>query len=473
MQKRTTRRDILRSSSALATLSLAGPLAATPGLRVDDYVGPMTARNPHLPGKAKSVIFLFMYGGPSHVDTFDYKPDLYPLDGKTIQVKTRGRGGAKNQGRVVGPKWSFKRYGECGKHVSSLFPHLGQHVDKMAFVHSMYAESPIHGSAMLMMNSGNLLSGRPSMGSWVTYGLGTRNQDLPGYVVMLDPSGGPISGAKNWTSGYMPAAYQGVVVRTTGNPVFDLQPTGDTTRAMQRRLLDRLRRLNDDHLRRHEDNTELQARIASYELGYRLQETAPEAFDVMSETEETRELYGLNGDRTFDFGRKCLIARRMVERGVRFIQIYSGGHHNDNNWDAHGDLEVNHNKHAFNTDQPIAGLLADLERTGLLDETLVVWTGEFGRQPTAEYAKGTGRDHNSYGFTLWMAGAGIKGGVSIGQTDELGSAAVVDRYHVRNLHATMLTTLGFDPNALTYRHAGLEQRLVGVEGAQPFRGVLA
>ena len=433
----------------------------------------MTARNPHLPGKAKSVIFLFMYGGPSHVDTFDYKPDLYPLDGKTIQVKTRGRGGAKNQGRVVGPKWSFKRYGECGKHVSSLFPHVGQHVDKMAFVHSMYAESPIHGSAMLMMNSGNLLSGRPSMGSWVTYGLGTRNQDLPGYVVMLDPSGGPISGAKNWTSGYMPAAYQGVVVRTTGNPVFDLQPTGDTTRAMQRRLLDRLRRLNDDHLRRHEDNTELQARIASYELGYRLQETAPEAFDVMSETEETRELYGLNGDRTFDFGRKCLIARRMVERGVRFIQIYSGGHHNDNNWDAHGDLEVNHNKHAFNTDQPIAGLLADLERTGLLDETLVVWTGEFGRQPTAEYAKGTGRDHNSYGFTLWMAGAGIKGGVSIGQTDELGSAAVVDRYHVRNLHATMLTTLGFDPNALTYRHAGLEQRLVGVEGAQPFRGVLA
>ena len=433
----------------------------------------MMARNPHLPGKAKSVIFLFMYGGPSHVDTFDYKPDLYPLDGKTIQVKTRGRGGAKNQGRVVGPKWSFKRYGECGKHVSSLFPHLGQHVDKMAFVHSMYAESPIHGSAMLMMNSGNLLSGRPSMGSWVTYGLGTRNQDLPGYVVMLDPSGGPISGAKNWTSGYMPAAYQGVVVRTTGNPVFDLQPTGDTTRAMQRRLLDRLRRLNDDHLRRHEDNTELQARIASYELGYRLQETAPEAFDVMSETEETRELYGLNGDRTFDFGRKCLIARRMVERGVRFIQIYSGGHHNDNNWDAHGDLEVNHNKHAFNTDQPIAGLLADLERTGLLDETLVVWTGEFGRQPTAEYAKGTGRDHNSYGFTLWMAGAGIKGGVSIGQTDELGSAAVVDRYHVRNLHATMLTTLGFDPNALTYRHAGLEQRLVGVEGAQPFRGVLA
>lgn len=474
MSKNPNRRDILRTALATTPVLAATPvLTATPGLRVlDGFDSPLAARPSHRIGKAKSVIFLFMYGGPSHVDTFDYKPDLYPLDGKTIQVKTRGRGGAKNQGRVVGPKWSFKPYGQCGKYVSELFPSLGQHVDKMCFVHSMYAESPVHGSAMLMMNSGQLLSGRPSMGSWVTYGLGTSNPNLPGYVVMLDPSGGPISGAKNWTSGYMPAAYQGVVVRTTGNPVLDLQPTGDTSRAMQRQLLDRLRTLNEGHLRRHEDNTELAARIASYELGYRLQETAPEAFDVMSESEETRSLYGLDKDRTFDFGRKCLVARRMVERGVRFIQVYSGGHHNDNNWDAHGDLVINHERHAGNTDKPIAGLLADLERTGLLDETLVVWTGEFGRQPTAEYAKGTGRDHNSYGFTLWMAGGGIQGGTSIGETDELGSAAVTNRYHVRNLHSTMLHTLGFDPNELTYRHAGLEQRLVGVEGAEPFKGVL-
>lgn len=473
MRPRPSRRDVLRSSGALASLSLAGPLSATPGLRVDEFESPLTARPAHRPGRAKSVIFLFMYGGPSHVDTFDYKPELYPLDGKTIQVKTRGRGGAKDQGRVVGPKWTFRRHGECGKYVSSLFPHMARHVDRMCFVHSMYAESPIHGSAMLMMNSGQLLSGRPSMGSWVTYGMGSVNPNLPGYVVMLDPTGGPISGARNWTSGYMPAAYQGVVVRTTGNPVLDLQPTGDTTREMQRRMLDRLRRLNEEHLRRHRDNSELEARIASYELGYRLQETAPEAFDVQSETEETRALYGLDRERTFDFGRKCLVARRMVERGVRFVQIYSGGHHNDNNWDAHGDLVLNHERHAGDTDQPIAGLLADLERTGLLDETLVVWTGEFGRQPTAEYAEGTGRDHNSYGFTLWMAGGGIRGGVSLGETDELGSAAVTDRYHVRNLHATILTALGFDPNELTYPHQGLDQRLVGVEGAEPFRGALA
>jgi len=468
MTPNPSRREVLRSA-----LSVAPVLAATPGLRVlDEFESPLAPRPAHRAGKAKSVIFLFMYGGPSHVDTFDYKPDLYPLDGKTIDIKTRGRGGAKNQGRVVGPKWSFKPYGQCGKYVSELFPHLGQHVDKMCFVHSMYADSPIHGSAMLMMNSGQLLSGRPSMGSWVTYGMGSANPDLPGYVVMLDPTGGPISGAKNWTSGYMPAAYQGVVVRTTGNPVLDLQPTGDTTRALQRRLLDRLRTLNERHLSRHEDNTELSARIASYELGYRMQETAPEAFDVMSEAEETRSLYGLDQDRTFDFGRKCLVARRMVERGVRFVQVYSGGHHNDNNWDAHGDLVINHERHAGNTDKPIAGLLADLERTGLLDETLVVWTGEFGRQPTAEYAKGTGRDHNSYGFTLWMAGGGIQGGLSLGETDELGSAAVRDRYHVKNLHSTMLHSLGFDPNGLTYPHAGLEQRLVGVEGAAPFKGVL-
>jgi uncharacterized protein DUF1501 len=473
-----TRRELLKNTTrALASLAITGRAMATPGLRVDDlrvddYVSPMAARSGHLPGKAKSVIFLFMYGGPSHVDTFDYKPELYDLDGKTIAVKTRGRGGAKNEGRVIGPKWAFKPYGECGKYVSDLFPHLGRQVDKMCFVHSMYAESPIHGSAMLMMNSGNLLSGRPSLGSWVTYGLGSANPNLPGYVVMLDPSGGPISGAKNWTSGYMPAAYQGVVVRTSGSPLLDLQPQGDMTRAMQRRLLDRLRELNDRHQRAHLDNSELTARIASYELGFRLQETAPEAFDVMSEPDETRGLYGLDVERTFDFGRKCLIARRMVERGVRFVQIYSGGHHDDANWDAHGDLVLNHSRHAGNTDKPIAGLLADLERRGLLDETLVVWTGEFGRQPTAEYAEGTGRDHNSYGFTLWMAGGGVRGGTSLGMTDELGSAAVVDRYHVKNLHATVLTALGLDPDGLTYPHGGLDQKLVGVEGASPFKDAL-
>ncbi len=465
-----SRRALLRGSVAAGTvLTTSGTSLAT---RLSDILHPMAPRRPAYAPKVKSVIFLFMYGGPSHVDTFDHKPELYGLDGKTIEVKTRGRGGARNQGRVVGPKWAFRPYGHCGKQVSELFPHLGERVDDMAFVHSMYAESPIHGSAMLMMNSGSLLSGRPSMGSWVTQALGSQNPNLPGYVVMLDDTGGPISGAKNWSSGYMPAAYQGVVVNSTGDPILDLNPRGDTTRAVQRTLLDSLRQANERHLAARKDNSELAARIASYELGYEMQETAPEAFDVLAEDEATQALYGLDRPDTVSFGRKLLIARRLVERGVRFIQVYSGGNHNDANWDAHGDLVTNHTKHAGATDKPIAGLLADLKRSGLLDETLVVWSGEFGRQPTAEYAEGTGRDHNSYGFTLWMAGGGVRGGESIGRTDELGSAAVEDRYHVRNLHATILDQLGLDPNRTTYRFGGLDQKLVGVEGAQPFRSIV-
>lgn len=470
---RPSRRSLLRGAGgALASLPLAQGLVHAAGspqdrLVLPEFESPLAPRAPHFAPKAKNIIFLFMYGGPSQVDTFDYKPKLYGLDGKTIEVKTRGRGGSKNQGRIVGPKWKFKRYGECGKHVSELFPHVAQHVDKMAFVHSMYAESPIHGSAMFMMNSGHLFSGKPCLGSWVTYGLGSENPNLPGFVVMLDNTGGPISGAKNWSSGYMPASYQGVVVRGTGEPILDLAPPEGMPRSLQRRILDELRTQNEAHLAARADNSNLAARIASYELAYRMQEHAPEAMDVMSEPEETRALYGLDQDRTFDFGRKCLLARRLVERGVRCVQIYSGGNHNDNNWDAHGDLKINHDLHAGNTDKPIAALLEDLDRTGLLDQTLVVWTGEFGRQPTAEYAEGTGRDHNSYGFTLWCAGGGLKSGISIGETDELGSAAVTDRYHVKNLHATLLHQMGLDPNGLTYRYGGLDQRLVGTEGADP------
>jgi hypothetical protein len=406
------------------------------------------------------------------MDTFDYKPKLYPLDGKTIEVKTFGRGGKKKSGRVVGPKWKFKQYGQCGKYISDLFPHVGQQADKIAFLHSMTADSPIHGSAMLMMNSGHLLSGKPSMGSWVNYGLGSENENLPGYVVMLDPTGGPISGAKNWSSGYMPAAYQGVTVNASGTAILDLKNARGMKRDEQRTMLDALGRFNNRHLSTRTDNSNLAARIASYELAYKMQMSAPEAVDFDSEPEHIHKLYGLDQKRTADFGRKCLLARRLVERGVRFIQIYSGGNHNDANWDAHGDLEKNHNYHAGNTDQPIAGLLKDLEQRGLLDETLIIWGGEFGRQPTAEYAKGTGRDHNSYGFTMWMAGGGIKGGISVGKTDELGAAAVEDRFHVKNLHATVLTQLGFDPNKLSYFYRGLDQRLVGVEGAEPIKQII-
>lgn len=479
---RRTRREFLWQSGggfgAVALSSLLGrdgffdaPTCAAAEAAAKS-VNPMAPKPPMMPAKAKSVIFIFCYGGPSHVDTFDYKPELYPLDGKTITVKTFGRGGHRNEGRVVGPKWNFKQYGECGKYVSDLFPHLGTCVDKMAFLHSMYAESPIHGSAMLMMNSGRILSGNPSLGTWVTYGLGSENENLPGYVVMLDKTGGPISGPKNWSSGYMPAAYQGTIVRAGGTPINDLAPPPGMTDAMQRRLLDRLHEKNQHHLESRADNSELAARIAAYELAYNMQRHAPEAVDFSKETAETLELYGIDGSRTDDFGRKCLLARRLVERGVRFIQVYSGGAHNDDNWDAHTDIVANHTKHAGDTDKPVAALLKDLERRGLLDETIVVWGGEFGRQPTAEYAKGTGRDHNAYGFTMWLAGGGIKGGVSVGQTDELGSAAVQDRFHVKHLHATILSQLGLDPNRLSYFYNGLDQKLVGVEGAEPIRQIM-
>lgn len=427
---------------------------------------------PHFAPKAKSVIFLFMYGGPSHIDTFDYKPDMVGMDGKTIKVKTFGRGGHKNQGRIVEPRWKFKQYGECGKWVSDLFPNVAEHVDDIAFIHSMTADSPIHGSAMLQMNSGEILSGSPCLGSWINYGLGTVNEDLPGFVVMLDKRGGPISGPKNWSAGYMPATYQATMLRSKGSPILDLSPY-NIEKSTQREMIDAIQSYNRTHQTERVDNSNLAARIASYELAYRMQASAPEAVDLSGETEATKKLYGLEHPEANYFGRQCLLARRLVERGVRFIQIYSGGNHNDANWDAHGDLKVNHDLHALETDQPIAGLIKDLKQRGLFDETLIVWGGEFGRQPTAEYAKGTGRDHNAYGFTMWMCGGGIKGGISVGKTDELGAAAVEDRFHVRRVHATILHQLGVDCNKLSYFFGGLDRRLVGVEGSEPIKQLIA
>ncbi|TWT63638.1 DUF1501 domain-containing protein [Rubinisphaera italica] len=430
-------------------------------------------QGPHHQPKALNVIFLFMYGGPSHIDTFDYKPKMNGMDGKTVDVKTFGRGGHKSGGRIVEPRWKFNQYGECGKWVSDLFPNVAKHVDDISFLHSMTADSPIHGSAMLMMNSGKILSGSPTMGSWLNYGLGSENKNLPGYVVMLDPKGGPISGAKNWTSGYMPATYQGTVLNSQGPPILDLNRPQGMNQAVQRELLDALDQTNQRHLAARADYSELSARINSYELAYNMQIHAPEAVNFAQESEATQSMYGMDKDQTKDFGSKCLLARRLVERGVRFIQVYSGGNHNDANWDAHGDLEKNHNLHAGETDQPIAALLEDLKQRGLLDTTLVVWGGEFGRQPTAEYAKGSGRDHNAYGFTMWMAGGGIKGGTSFGTTDELGAQAVENPLHVRNLHATILHQMGLDPNRLSYFFSGLDQKLVGVEPVEPIHEIIA
>jgi hypothetical protein len=475
-----TRREFLWEAGAgftglalSALLSQDGFFASTARASQIRPANPLAPRPPHYTPRARSVIFLFMYGGPSQVDTFDYKPTLYRLDGRTVPVRTFGRGGRRNEGRVVGPKWRFRQYGQCGKRVSDLFPHLARCVDDIAFLHAMTADSPIHGSAMLQMNTGRILSGSPCLGSWVNYGLGSVNENLPGFVVMLDPTGGPISGAKNWSSGYMPATYQGTILRSAGAPVLDLQRPRGMSAAAQRRLLDALGEHNAAHLAPRADNSNLAARIASYEMAFRMQTSATEAVDLRGETQATRTLYGLDDPRTQDFGRRCLLARRLVERGVRFVQLYAGGAHNDDNWDAHGDLVRNHSFHAGRTDKPIAGLLTDLKRRGLLDETLIVWGGEFGRQPTAEYASGTGRDHNAYGFTMWLAGGGVRGGVSVGETDELGSAGVSDRFHVKNLHATILTLLGLDPDRLTYFYGGLNQKLVGVEGAEPIRQIMA
>jgi hypothetical protein len=472
---RRTRREFLWQSGAGF-----GGLALTGMLSQDGFFGNQAAasgvaslaKQPHFAPKAKSVIFLFMYGGPSHIDTFDYKPAMKGRDNQTVEVKTFGRGGHRNTGRIVEPRWDFKQYGECGKWVSDLFPNVATCVDDIAFIHSMTADSPIHGSAMLMMNSGRVQSGHPCMGSWVNYGLGSVNENLPGFVVMLDPKGGPISGAKNWSSGYMPASYQGTIFRTQGAPILDLKAREGVSRPLQRELLDALKEQNELHAHERGGHSDLVSRISSYELAYKMQEHAPEAVDIQSETEATHKLYGLDQDRTRDFGTKCLMARRLVERGVRFIQVYSGGAHNDDNWDAHSDLKKNHDYHAGNTDQPVAALLKDLKQRDLLKDTLVIWGGEFGRQPTAEYAEGTGRDHNAYGFTMWMAGGGIKGGVSVGTTDELGAAAVENPFHVKRLHATVLNQLGIDPNRLSYFHSGLDQKLVGVEPIEPIREII-
>jgi hypothetical protein len=346
--------------------------------------------------------------------------------------------------------------------VSDLYPNLAKHVDEMCIIRGSWTNSFAHGSGLLQMNTGFLRQGHPCLGSWVTYGLGSVSRNLPGFVVMLDRRGGPIGGAPNWGHGYMPAAYQGTQLRVQGDPILHLSPPKGTSAARQRGQLDLLGEMNREHARATPDNTELEARIASYELAYRMQSHAPEAVDLKKESAPTRKLYGLDEKRTNEFGTKCLLARRLVERGVRFVQVYSGGGHSDENWDAHGDVNKNHELHCGETDLPIAGLLTDLKARGLLDSTLVIWTSEFGRTPTGQ--NGKGRDHSPRGFTTWLTGAGVKGGRAIGATDDFGYAAVENRAHVRDLHATALHLLGLDHTKLTFAHAGREQRLTDVGG---------
>jgi Protein of unknown function (DUF1501) len=439
---------------------------------------PLQPQASDFPVKAKQCIFLYMYGGPSQMDTFDYKPELQKRDGQSVDMEIRRN--SIQSGKLLASRRKFAQYGESGLWCSDAFPRIAGHMDKLAVIKSLYMDSFAHGSANLQMNCGRIIQGHPSLGAWLGYGLGTMNRDLPAYVVMLDPRGGPIPGAPNWGAGYMPAAYQGTVLRTGGQPILNLTPSTDLPAQIQRESIDALNAMNQHHAAARGGYSELQARIASYELAFQLQSSAPEALDLSQETLQTQKMYGLHDPKPEHklsvgpavFGRQCLIARRLLERGVRFVQIFHGGGHQQQNWDAHNGVEENLQIHAPEIDRPIDGLLTDLQQRGMLDETLVIWGGEFGRQPVGQGANG-GRDHNPKGFTYWLAGGGVKAGTSYGETDELGHEAVTDRHHVRDLHATILHLMGLDHHKLSYFYGGLDQKLTGVVPASPIHGMMA
>jgi len=460
----SSRREFLwKTGAGFGMLGLMGMLEQSGLLAARAAApNPLAVRSPHYTGRAKSVIFLFMYGGPSAIDLFDYKPALDQYDGKPLDWMGDIDTFNPNPGPIMRSPYRFKQYGESGAWVSEKFPALAKHVDDIAFIKSCYCESNNHAPALFQMNTGMSRVGFPSIGSWLTYGLGTENQNLPGYVVMYDHRGGPIGGPQNWGAGFLPSTYQATPFRATGTPILNLVGDRGLADRQQRRKLDLLKDLNEEHLAANPGEADLAARIESFELAYRMQMEAPGTVDLDEESEETKQLYGMDRDITKYFGAQCLTARRLVERGVRFVQLYSGGGHQQESWDAHFGLAENHDLHCAETDVPIAGLLTDLKRRGLLDDTLVVWGGEFGRLPLSE--RGKGRDHNPDGFLMWMAGGGIQGGTSYGETDEVGFRAVVDPVSVHDLHATMLHTLGFDHTRLTYEHNGRRFRLTDVEG---------
>ena len=438
-----------------------GALALSHLLGLESGMAAGVKQRPHFPARARSVIFLFMEGGPSHIDLFDPKPVLNKLAGQRIPDSYRPVITAMGEfhSPLLACQRTWKQHGQSGTWVSDWLPHLATCVDDMAVIRSCWADGVNHSSGVCQMNTGSTLGGRPSLGSWVSYGLGTENRDLPAFVVMQDNPTPVINGPRNWSAGFMPAAWQGTRINPGAEPIPNLQPPASVSDERQRGKLSFLDRLNRRYAEQHPENSELEARIASYELAYRMQSAAPEAVDLAGETEATKSLYGVDQKETETFGRMCLLARRMVERGTRFVQLYSGA---GSKWDAHSKMEQNHSGLCRATDKPIAGLLKDLKSRGLLDETLVVWGGEFGRTPQSE--KGDGRDHNPWGFTMWMAGGGIKGGQTIGSTDDLGFHAVEDRLHVHDLHATILHALGLDNMELIYRYKGRPERPTLNEG---------
>lgn len=458
----TRRRFLETMGSGLGAVALADLLHAESG--------DTRATIPHHQPTAKRVLLLFMSAGVSHVDSFDYKSALDKHAGQrldnVLQTDEKNIRDVffRKPGVLMPSPFKFQRRGQSGHWTSELFPHIARHTDKMAFVHSMVAKENSHGPAMCHFSTGQSRKGFPSMGAWTVYGLGSETKNLPAFVVLMD-RGMPPSGTTNWGNGFLPARHQGVVFRSEGDPILDLSPPGSIASDQQRAAYELLGKMNEEHLAKYPQEGELAARIASYELAARMQISAPEAADLAQETAATHQQYGTDrkDKRHAKFSRMCLLSRRLLERGVRFVTVFSGGSNNvQDNWDAHKDLVGNHTKNAKSVDQPIAALLADLSQRGMLDDTLVIWTGEFGRTPTSEGSKG--RDHNISGFTLWMAGGGMQPGLSYGATDELGFRAVENPVEIVDLHATLLHALGLNHERLTYYYNGLDRRLTGVAG---------
>ena len=465
----TSRREFLRRAGGGFGMLALTSLLGRDGLLASEAVAqhgsavtnPLASRAPHFPSRVRNVIFLFMSGGPSHVDLFDPKPELIRLAGQPIPesfgtFKTR-RNVAKN--KLLPPLRSFHRHGQSGIEVSELLPHIARHVDELCLLRGCYGDSVTHPESVYLMNTGSILMGRPSLGAWATYGLGTENANLPAFVVLPDPAGWVKGGAPAWGNGYLPAAYQGTLLRGGDSPILHLSTPRGISADQQRDTVDFINRLNREQMRPGDENSELAARIASYELAFRMQAHAPEAVSLAKESEATKRLYGLHNKTTAEFGTRCLLARRLVEAGVRFVQLYCG---DTNGWDGHSDMEGNHSKLCAQSDLPISGLLTDLKARGLLDSTLVIWGGEFGRMPMSEGSNG--RDHNPHGFCMWLAGGGVKGGQVIGATDDVGLRAAQDKTHVHDIHATILHLLGFDHERLTFRHNGRDERLTDVAG---------
>lgn len=459
------RRFLRRAGGGFGMLAL-GSLLGDAGLLAHaaekvSAVNPLAPKAPHFQAKAKRVIFLFMSGGPSHVDLFDPKPELIRLAGQPIPesfgtFKTR-RAVAKN--KLLAPVRPFKKRGQSGIEVSDFLPHIAECVDDLCVLRGCYSDSVTHPESVYQMNTGSILMGRPSLGAWATYGLGTENQNMPAFVVMPDPGGWVKGGAPAWGNGYLPATFQGTLLRGGASPILDLNTPKGVSAEQQRATVGFINEMNRADVRPHDANSELAARIAAYELAFRMQSHAPEVVDISKETEATRKLYGIDNKTTAEFGLRCLLARRLIESGVRFVQIYCG---DTNGWDGHSDVEGNHTKLCAQSDLPIAGLLKDLKSRGLWDSTLIVWGGEFGRMPMSEGQNG--RDHNPHGFSMWLAGGGVKGGQVIGSTDAVGLRAESEKAHVHDIHATILHLLGMDHEALTYRHNGRDERLTDVAG---------